>query len=334
MRDSNPDKSLNLDYNESTFRDFLKNPFQNLIIDLSRANLIEAIEALIQVRNNLSPSYGKHYSCLKHHLKGIQMEFKCELFPYHITDVFWSNFIPYLLSKGLSLATIKTVCSQLKTAVGWAAKHRAKVSDSYDVLKIPPYCHEQVALTMDEVSHIYHFDVYSIPKRKQHIRKIERVKDMFVLSCNLGQRFSDMVRIDKSCFDRNIFTILQQKTGTSVRVDIERMSLDRNTTYSILEKYDYKAPLTTDISCYDKYLKMLLKYIGKEFSVKVKRETKINGHIKVDFYPKWKLICSHTGRRTFITNNVMRGYNSMEIMRASGHKSYSSFEKYLCYFND
>lgn len=262
------------------------------------------------------------------------MEFKCELFPYHITDVFWSNFILYLLSKGLSLATIKTVCSQLKTAVGWAAKHRAKVSDSYDVLKIPPYCHEQVALTMDEVSHIYHFDVSSIPKRAQHIRKIERVKDMFVLSCNLGQRFSDMVRIDKSCFDRNIFTILQQKTGTSVRVDIERMSLDRNTTYSILEKYDYQAPLTTDISCYDKYLKMLLQYIGKEFSVKVKRETKINGHIKVDFYPKWKLICSHTGRRTFITNNVMRGYNSMEIMRASGHKSYSSFEKYLCYFND
>lgn len=108
MRDSNPDKSLNLDYNESTFRAFLKNPFQNLIIDLSQANLIEAIEALIQVRNNLSPSYGKHYSCLKHHLKCIQMEFKCELFPYHITDVFWSNFIPYLLSKGLSLATIKT----------------------------------------------------------------------------------------------------------------------------------------------------------------------------------------------------------------------------------
>lgn len=109
MKDSNPDKSLNLDYNESTFRDFLKNPFQNLIIDLSRANLIEAIEALIQVRNNLSPSYGKHYSCLKHHLKGIQMEFKCELFPYHITDVFWSNFIPYLLSKGLSLATINSM---------------------------------------------------------------------------------------------------------------------------------------------------------------------------------------------------------------------------------
>lgn len=334
MKDSNPDNSLNMDYNESTFREFLKNPFQNLVIDLSRADLIEVIETLIQVKNSLSPSYGKHYSCLKHHLKAIQMEFKCKLYPYHITDIFWSNFIPYLLSKRLSLATIKTLCSQLKTAVRWAAKHRAKVSDSYDVLKIPPYCHEQIALTMDEVSHIYHFDVLSIPKRKQHIRKIERVKDMFVLSCNLGQRFSDMVRIDKSCFDRNIFTILQQKTGTSVRVDIERMSLDRNTTYSILEKYNYKAPLNTDISCYDKYLKVLLQYIGKEFSTQIKRETKINGCVKVDFYPKWRLICSHTGRRTFITNNVMRGYNSMEIMRASGHKSYSSFEKYLCYFND
>lgn len=86
---------------------------------------------------------------------------------------------------------------------------------------------------------------------------------MFVLSCNLGQRFSDMIRIDKSCFDRNIFSILQQKTGTSVRVDIERMSLDRNTTYEILEKYNYKSPLSTDISCYDRYLKQLLMQFGK-----------------------------------------------------------------------
>ena len=88
------------------------------------------------------------------------------------------------------------------------------------------------------------------------------------------------------------------------------------------------------VSMYDRYVKQLLKYIGKEFNQTVKRETKINGHIKVDFYPKWKLVTSHTCRRTFITNNVMRGYNAMEIMRASGHKTYTSFEKYLCYFND
>lgn len=334
----NKENPLSMNYSDSQFRDFLSNPFQNLIIDLSNATLLEVIESLTTVKNKLSPCYAKHFSSLIYHLNGIQNEFQCVLMPYHITDVFWCNFIPYLLSKGLSLATIKTSCSQLKTAIGWAAKHNAKVSGSYDILKIPPYCHQQIALTMDEVSHIYHFDVYTIPRNNQYRRHIERVKDMFVLSCNLGQRFSDMVRIDKTCFDRNIFTILQQKTGTHVRVDIERMALDRNTTYKILEKYNYYPPLKqrskSDISSYDRYIKQLLQYIGKEFEVLVKRETKINGHVKVDYYPKWKLITSHTGRRTFITNNVMRGYNAFEIMRASGHKTYTSFEKYLCYFND
>lgn len=329
---------LKLHFNKSTFRDFLQNPFQNLTIDLSDATLLEAIYALIEVKNKLSPCYGKHYSSLIHHLKNIQKEFHVILIPSHITDVFWFNFIPYLLSKGLSLATIKTVSSQLKTVVGWAAKHRALISDSYDMVKIPPYCHEQIALTLDEVSHIYHFDVSTIKRRTQYIRNMERIKDMFVLSCNLGQRFSDMIRINKSCFDRNIFSILQQKTGHSVRVDIEKMSLDRKTTYHILEKYDYHPPLSSkeksDISSFDKYIKQLLQYIGEEFNQEVKRETKVNGHIKVDYYPKWKLISSHTCRRTFITNNVMRGYTALEIMRASGHKTYSSFEKYLCYFND
>ena len=333
MEDSSKNP-LGLNYSESGFREFLSNPFQNLIIDLSNATLLGVIESLIAVKNKLSPRYGKHYSSLVHGITSLQNEFQCVLMPYHVTDVFWCNFIPYMLSKGLSLSTIKTICSQLRTAIAWAAKHNAKVAGSYDILKIPPYCHQQVALTMDEVSHIYHFNVASINRRRQCKNHLERIRDMFVLSCNLGQRFSDMVRIDKSCFDRNIFTILQQKTGTSVRVDIERMALDRNTTYAILEKYNYQAPLTTDITCYDRYLKMLLQYIGEEFLSEMKRETKINGHVRVEFCPKWKLICSHTGRRTFITNNVLRGYNSLEIMRASGHKSFSAFEKYLCYFND
>lgn len=325
-------------YNQNDFENFFRDPFHDLTIDLSDATLLEVIDSLISVKNKLSPSYGKHFSSLKFQLKNLQNDFKCVLMPYHVTDVFWCNFIPYLLSKGLALSSIKTCCSQLKTAIGWAAKHNARISGSYDILKIPPYCHQQIALTMDEVSHIYHFDVSTIERNAQYRKHIERVKDMFVLSCNLGQRFSDMVRIDRTCFDRNIFTILQQKTGTHVRVDLERMALDKNTTYKILEKYDYYPPLKqkekSDISSYDRYVKQLLKYIGKEFDEQIKRETKINGHIKVEYYPKWKLISSHTGRRTFITNNVMRGYNAFEIMRASGHKTYTSFEKYLCYFND
>lgn len=321
-------------YSEISFGEYLKSPKDRPMIDLSNANLIECIHAMTSVKNKMSPKYGSHFALLLYNLNKLESDFGCTLYPTHITDIFWSNFIPYMLKRGLALSSIKTCCSQLKTTLEWANRHGAKVSNTYDMVKTPSYAHQQVALTIDEISHIAHFDVSTIKRRSQYLRNMEKVRDMFVLSCNLGQRFSDMVRIDKSCFDRNIFTIMQQKTGVKARVDIERMSMDRNTTYRILDKYGYKAPSMTDISGYNRYLKILLKHIGDEFLEPIKIETRVDGLIDTKYIPKYKLIASHTARRSFITNNVLRGYAPLAIMRASGHKTYSSFEKYLCYFDD
>ena len=324
---------LGVSYTDSGFLAYLNQSKDTLFtLDLSNATLLDVISELIKMKSKMSPHYAKSFSTLIHHLRGIESQFGCSLMPHQISDIFWHNFIPYLLNKGIALSSIKKVCSQLRTALDWGARYGAKIAPTFDMVKIPPYCRQQVALTPDEVSHIYHFDLSTIKRRPQHLKKLEKVRDMFVLSCNLGQRFSDMIRIDKTCFDRNIFTILQQKTGTYARVDIERMSIDRNTTYKILEKYDYKSPLISDISCYDKYLKELFQYIG--FKELIKRETKINGHIEVKYEPKWRLIGSHTSRRTFATNNILRGLNTSEIRRATGHKSESAFEKYICYFEE
>lgn len=320
-------------YTDSGFMSYLsqsKDCFFTL--DLSKATMMEVIDELIRMKSMMHPRYGKSFSTLRHHLKRLELQFDCILMPYQITDLFWHNFIPFLTNAGIALSSVKKVCSQLRTALDWGARYGARIAPSFDIVKIPPYCRQQIALTPDEVSHIYHFDLSSVNRRPQHLRKLERVRDMFVLSCNLGQRFSDMVRIDKTCFDRNIFTILQQKTGTYARVDIERMCLDRKTTYAILEKYGYRSPVTTDISCYDRYLKELLQYVG--FKELIKRETKVNGVVEVTYEPKWKLISSHTARRTFATNNLVRGLKTSEIRRATGHKSESAFEKYICYFDE
>lgn len=320
-------------YSNSGFMSYLNNSKESFFeLDLSTTSVLEIIDALIHMKSKISPNYAKSYNTLKHHLRLLESHFSISLMPYQVTDIFWHNFIPFLVNGGLALSSVKKVCSQLRTALDWGARHNARISPTFDMVKIPPYCRQQIALTPDEVSHIYHFDLSTINRRPQYIRHLEKVRDMFVLSCNLGQRFSDMIRIDKSCFDRNIFTILQQKTGVYARVDIERMSIDRNTTYKILEKYDYTSPLSTDISCYDRYLKELLQYIG--FKELIKRETKVNGYVDVKYEPKWKLICSHTARRTFATNNILRGLKTSEIRRATGHKSESSFEKYICYFDE
>lgn len=328
-----PSYGQRLPYSDSGFLLYLRQSKDSVFtLDLSNASALEIIDEFVKMKSKMHPNYAKSFSTLRLHLARLEKQFHCTLMPHQITDVFWYNFIPFLTNSGLALSSVTKVCSQLRTALNWGAKHNARISPTFDLIKLPSYCRQQIALTPDEVSHIYHFDISTIKRRPQHLRKLEVVRDMFVLSCNLGQRFSDMIRIDKSCFDRNIFTILQQKTGTCARVDIERMSLDRKTTYAILEKYDYQSPLTTDISCYDKYLKELLQHVG--FNELIRRETKVNGFVESKLVPKWKLISSHTARRTFVTNNILRGLKTPEIRRATGHKSESSFEKYICYFDD
>jgi TonB-linked SusC/RagA family outer membrane protein len=64
------------------------------------------------------------------------------------------------------------------------------------------------------------------------------------------------------------------------------------------------------------------------------RNLTFRNNLEVKYEPKWKLIGSHTARRTFSTNNVLRGLKTSEIRRATGHKSESSFEKYICYFDE
>lgn len=63
----------------------------------------------------------------------------------------------------------------------------------------------------------------------------------------------------------------------------------------------------------------------------VKREERIAGTIKSEYYEKYKLVSLHTARRTFATVNVLRGHRYTDIRRATDYKSESGFEKYICY---
>ena len=66
--------------------------------------------------------------------------------------------------------------------------------------------------------------------RKNKIETLEKVRDMFVLGCNLGQRYSDLVRINPENFRNQ--RIVQQKTGNKCFVPINTTlmkAFDKNT---------------------------------------------------------------------------------------------------------
>ncbi len=93
-----------------------------------------------------------------------------------------------------------------------------------------------------------------------------------------------MLRIQKKNFDRNIFTIVQQKTGHRAVVDIDKFAIDKKTTYEILKKYNYTAPYKTTIGCYNSKIHELMKLAGLTEDVLL--ETKIQDEIKEEIFPK------------------------------------------------
>ena len=317
----------------ASFKDFgaylkqsLNDPF---VLNLRESSLMEVIAACINAKSRLHPNYASSIGCLVNNLTLLEKEYSIKLKPVQITDIFWGYFISFCQGRGLRMSTIETLCNQLRSILNWATKYNAMVSPTYADMKVSRTRNFKIALSADEISRIDYFDIdrFYADKRVDFRRKMERVRDMFVLQTSLFQRHSDAVRINKSCFNRNIFRITQQKTGNVAIVDIDKYAIDAKTTYRILEKYNYEAPYKASIGNYNSNIHILMRDIGFDDLVRI--EEKIGDKMVVREVPKWQLISSHTCRRSAITINVLRGHNVHDLKRCSGHVDLRVFDSYV-----
>lgn len=312
------------------FKSYLENSLRNpFTVDLKDLSLIEVVLACVKAKSKLHPNYRKNLNCLLYNLRALEEQYRVTLMPVQVTDIFWGYFISFCQSRGLKNSSIATMSSQLKAVLSWGAKYNATVSPTYGEIKPIKGNSSEIALTADDVSRIAYFDIelFYADRRKDFRAKMHRIRDHFVLSCNLLQRFSDMRRVTPECFSRNIFTIVQQKTGSVAVVNIDKYAIDAKTTYRILEKYGYNAPYTGDIHSYNECLHILMRDIG--FTELVRTEERVNGKLVVTTEPKWKKISSHCSRRTGITVGVLRGHNIHALKRCSGHHSLETLDRYI-----
>lgn len=314
-------------------------------LDLSSYNLIEVLEYVDKTKKRKGTK--SCISCLVHNIRLIEEKYNITITPKRVNERFFElfqNFLSNEIEEPLLPSTIKIYCNTLIATLRYASRFNMSLSKSYDSFKMKDFRKEMIALTTDEISHIYHFDIKkNIGKsktgrevRKDHIELLMRVRDMFVLSCNLGQRHSDMKRITPDCFneDKSIFRITQQKTGRKAVVDIDKLSIDPKATKNILRKYNYSAPYKGAINKYNEILHELLKIIGEEFNETIKTEYKVLGEIRTINKPKHLAIASHTARRTFATLNVKKGLPEAIIRRGTGHADSGSFCGYIQFGED
>jgi len=147
----------------------------------------------------------------------------------------------------------------------------------------------------------------------------EKLRDLFLLQCHIGQRYGDMLKLDKAIITETTITLVQEKTAKRVVIPLN------DTAKAILKKYDNKMPYIGA-----EYANELLKSIGKKAGIDdeqliTKQEKGKTITVKV---PKYELMKTHTARRTFVTASIKRGIQPSIIMRITGHTASKTMERY------
>lgn len=166
---------------------------------------------------------------------------------------------------------------------------------------------------MEQVKEVYEYDL-------SENKRLERVRDLFVLGCTTGMRFGNLAVISKEDIQDGFIRTVDLKSRS------KRLSIPLNPiSKEILEKYEYSLPRISNQKM-NKYIKEVFKVIG--YTDVIKKTMKYGDElveIKSKFYER---ISSHTARRSFITIMKNNRVPDKVIMSFTGHKSLEVFNNY------
>lgn len=172
-----------------------------------------------------------------------------------------------------------------------------------------------VYLNNDELLKIYNCD---FSKRK----KLDRVRDIFLIGCYTGLRFSDLSQLKSDNISEDgTITVKTQKTGKTVVIPIHTI------VRTILAKYNNELPKMLSNQKFNDYIKEVAKAADIDESIFL--QTTKGGLSYTETVPKYSLVTSHTARRSFATNAFLAGVPTISIMKITGHKTESAFMKYI-----
>ena len=221
--------------------------------------------------------------------------------------------------KEFSVNTIGKHTQTLKTVLNDAVNE--KLTTNKDFRKFVVYKQEtdSIYLNFSELDLIQKLDL-------SKNLKLDNVRDLFLIGCYTGLRFSDFTNIKTENINGDFLTIETKKTGKRVSVPIHKAIKPIFQKY--MDKYNRPTPRPISNQKMNEYIKEVCKKIDSFHNFKSIKENKAG----LTYYTKYQifeLVATHTARRSFATNNFKLGLNSKVIMAITGHKSEKSFLAYL-----
>lgn len=250
---------------------------------------------------------------------------------------FYSKFVAYLnkplfeknskgekiqTKKSYSLNNVGKYIQVLKTFLTYATENGYNSnmyfqSKQFKAHKVPGF---SIYLNEDEITAIYNLDLSKTPR-------LERVRDLFIVGCWTGLRFSDFTTIKPENINGNFFHIKTFKTGEKVIIPIFHEMVKE-----IMAKYKDKYPNSLPPAISNQRMNEYLKEIAMQVDclktdVEVER---IKGGLEtITKAEKHELVVTHTARRSFATNVYKSGFPATSLMKITGHRTEKAFLLYI-----
>ena len=292
--------------------------------EVMKLTLLDYYQELLNSNANLSNNTQKSYKVNATFMLRYEKHIGRVLQVSDIDGNFKDAFVKHCRDNGYPESTIKGQLGRLKAVCLYAEERGETIHNQVKNLskgiKIQPT--ESVFLTPSEIE--------SIITLKLKDKPLGFAKDWLVISCYIGQRSVSLFRLSKENIDikTNTIRLTQVKTKASVVIPIlPQVS-------AILKKHkgDFPPLLSSkpkhNYNVYNDSIKEVCK-LAKIDELCKGRIRNIGGAVsKVVTKPKHELVTSHVGRRSFASNFYGK-LNQQLIMGVTGHKSESSFLKYI-----
>ena len=276
-------------------------------------------------------TYMKHKSVRKH-LENFDNSITFE----SITENLFSDFIKYMQSKaarqlwykssetGMKNTTTSKNVGYLKCFLRWAKRNGYYSGDAHNTFKpkfkgIDQKNKDIIHLTWDELLHLYNF--------KFEEEYLSHVRDIFCFCCFTSLRYSDVAKLKRSDVKDDYIKVVTQKTSEGLTIELNKYSK------ALLDKYrdvafpDNKVfPIVANPKM-NAYIKTMGELAG--FNDPTRIVFFIGNNRFEEVHPKYCLLTTHTGRRTFIVNSLYLGIHAEVVMKWTGHSDYDSMKPYI-----
>jgi integrase len=264
----------------------------------------------------------KNYNTLKNALKRYLEEKKKPLLTFNDVDVeFYNDFQDFIYYKeeksdnyfGTLVKNIKVIMNEaLEEGLHQNLKYKSKRFKKVQ-LEV-----DNIYLNADQLDKLYKHD-FSKNSR------LDRVRDLFLVGCWTGLRFSDFTNIKAKNIQGDFISIKTQKTGEPVIIPIHE------TVRAIMQKYkdittNSLPPALSNVKM-NLYIKEAVKEAKITDAISIERTRA--GVTTIEQQTTDELVSTHTARRSFASNMFKQGVPSILIMAVTGHRTEKAFMKYI-----